>query len=261
MKNRSLQWTLAIVVTLLSAYYQRVTGPTYPLRGTAQLAGQAVQYRLERTYLTGIEQPVRITVADGEVRGEVRWRRFPTDQPWQTLEMTRTGEVLETKLPSQPPAGKIEYQVRLTKGADHVEFPPRAAVSRFKGDVTALVLAPHVLAMFLGMLMSTLAGIRAIAGTEFRKAMNWTLAFIFVGGFVFGPIMLKQAFGEWWGGVPFGWDLTDNKTLLAAVAWVAAAWLNREDRTSRVAVVVAAVATIGVFLIPHSVWGSEIKWQ
>jgi len=28
------------------------------------------------------------------------------------------------------------------------------------------------------------------------------------------------AFGQLWTGVPFGWDLTDNKTLLAALAWV-----------------------------------------
>jgi hypothetical protein len=261
MRNRPLQWTLAIVVTLASAYYQRVTGPTYPLKGAADLAGQAIEYRLERTHVTGVDQPVRVTAADAQVTGEVRWRRFPSDHPWETVPMVRSGEVLEARLPFQPPAGKVEYQVRLVKGAAHVEFPPRAAVSRFKGEVMASILAPHILAMFLGMLMSTLAGIRAIAGADFRGAMNWALGFILVGGFVFGPIMQHQAFGEWWAGVPFGWDLTDNKTLLAAVAWLAAWGVNRGARTSRAAIVVAALATLAVFMIPHSTWGSEIEWQ
>lgn len=261
MKNSRLLWILAILITLLSAYYQRVTGPSYPLKGTADLDGQTIQYRLERTYVTGNDQPVRVTAADPEVNGEVRWRRFPSDHPWEVRPMARSGDVLEATLPSQPPAGKIEYQVRLTKGAAHVEFPARAAVTRFKGQVMTAVLGPHILAMFLGMLMSTLAGLRAIAGADFRKAMHWTIGLILVGGFVFGPIMQKQAFGDWWAGVPFGWDLTDNKTLLAAVAWAVAAWFNRSGRTSRWVVVVAAIVTCAVFMIPHSVWGSEIKWQ
>jgi len=61
--------------------------------------------------------------------------------------------------------------------------------------------------------------------------------------------------------VPFGWDLTDNKTLVAAVAWLWAAWQMRGGRPARGAIMTAAVATLVVFAIPHSVWGSELKWD
>jgi hypothetical protein len=73
--------------------------------------------------------------------------------------------------------------------------------------------------------------------------------------------MQKYAFGAWWTGIPFGFDLTDNKTLGAAVAWLWAAWQMRGGRPARAAIIAAAVATLVVFAIPHSAWGSEIKWD
>ena len=41
------------------------------------------------------------------------------------------------------------------------------------------------------------------------------LLLLAVGGFILGPLVQNYAFGELWTGVPFGWDLTDNKTLIA----------------------------------------------
>jgi hypothetical protein len=60
--------------------------------------------------------------------------------------------------------------------------------------------------------------------------------------------------------VPFGYDLTDNKTLIAAVAWVLAVIQLRGGKQARMAVVLGAVVTMVVFAIPHSVWGSQAKW-
>jgi hypothetical protein len=73
--------------------------------------------------------------------------------------------------------------------------------------------------------------------------------------------MQHQAFGQWWTGVPFGWDLTDNKTVIAVAAWIFAAWQLRGGRHARVAVLLACLVTLAVFAIPHSVWGSQINWR
>ncbi|MCC7451332.1 MAG: hypothetical protein IT324_28240, partial [Anaerolineae bacterium] len=40
-----LLWTLAAVITLASVAYQRLTGPTYPVRGEATIDGATVKYR------------------------------------------------------------------------------------------------------------------------------------------------------------------------------------------------------------------------
>ena len=77
--------------------------------------------------------------------------------------------------------------------------------------------------MFFAMFLSNFTGLIAIAG--FKKQVFYgriTLLFLLAGGIVMGPVVQLYAFGELWTGVPFGWDLTDNKTLIAFLFWVAA---------------------------------------
>ena len=87
------------------------------------------------------------------------------------------------------------------------------------------------------------------------------IGLLLVGGFMLGPLMQKYAFGEWWTGVPFGFDLTDNKTLIAVAFWMFAAWRVRAGSPARAEVILAALVTLVVFAIPHSVWGTEINWD
>jgi hypothetical protein len=261
MRSRRVLWVLALVLTLASAVYQRMTGPTYPVRGHVVIGGNEVDYRLARSHETVADQPVAIEAPDTAVTGEMHWRRYPSPDPMQVSALERRGAMLEGALPRQPPGGKIQYQVRLSRAPEVVLVPAEPVVTRFKDPVSTAVLIPHVLAMFLGMLWSTRAGLAALTG-EPTRGLTWTtLALLVVGGFVLGPVMQFQAFGEWWTGVPFGYDLTDNKTLIAVAAWAVAAWLVRSGRPARGAVAMAALVTLVVFAIPHSVWGTEIDWN
>jgi len=254
-------WTIALAVTLVSAVYQRMTGPTYPVRGHVVLGGQDIAYRLERSHETGAEQVVQIRVPDASVTGEMSWRRYPSSEAFEKVPLARKADLLEAALPRQPPAGKIEYQIRLFRGEERVLVPPQPAMTRFKDSVAPWVLYPHILAMFLGMLWATRAGLAAASKEPTRVLTFIALAFLVLGGFVLGPVMQHQAFGSWWTGIPFGLDLTDNKTLIAVAAWVVAAFRMRGGRDARVAVGLAALITLAVFAIPHSVWGSEISWD
>jgi len=262
MRKNSTLWVMALVLTLASAVYQRVTGPSYPVRGTVTLGGQSYGLRLERTHETTDDQVLQLPIADREVTGEVRWRRFPSSEAFRTRALERRGDVLEATLPRQPPAGKLEYQVLLRRGVEQQLFPARPAVTRFKNPESLAVLIPHILAMFLAMLLSTRAGLAAVTGDRVGLYTVLTLAFLIPGGFVLGPIMQAQAFGDYWTGIPFGWDLTDNKTLIALVAWLLAAWtVWARPRRARLAVAGASLLMLLVFMIPHSTWGSEIQWD
>jgi len=266
MRRPWIQWTLAIVITLTSAVWQRMTGPTYPVRGGVQLAGEEIRLRLTRTHSITGRQPVTIEATNPAVTGVVEWRRYPTGDSWQAVPMRRVEDRLEAVLPPEPEplmpaAGKLEYRVKLSKGNDRAAFPAPAAVTRFKGDVPSIILAPHIVAMFVGMLLSTRAGVAALFGGRTGRATWLTLALLVAGGLVLGPIVQKLAFGAYWTGVPWGWDLTDNKTLIAAVAWAFAAWRVTGGRRAPVAVTVAALVTLIVFAIPHSMWGSEARWD
>ncbi|MBI4877207.1 MAG: hypothetical protein HY822_21445, partial [Acidobacteria bacterium] len=89
----------------------------------------------------------------------------------------------------------------------------------------------------------------------------WTVGFLLVGGMILGPVVQKYAFDAFWTGWPFGHDLTDNKTAVAFVAWVGAWVASARSRNPRRWMVFAALVTLAVFLIPHSVLGSELDYS
>jgi len=261
-KRLLLLWSLSLLVTLVSASWQRRSGPSYPARGTATLGSESIDYRLARSHVTGSSQPVEIRAADPGVVGELVWRRYPTRDEWTVTPMRRDGDRLVASLPSQPAAGKLEYRVRLTRGSEQREIPPAPAVTRFRGDVPLFVLAPHILAMFTGMLFSSLSGFAAVFGVAgARRYGRAALGLMSIGGLALGPLVQKYAFDAWWTGFPFGTDLTDNKTAIAVIAWIAALWWSRREGGSRRALVAAALVTLAVFAIPHSLFGSEIRWD
>ena len=256
-------WILAIVITLASAVYQRVTGPTYPVNGVVRFQGSEVSYELLRSHGGPGDQPVTLSVPDTTMSGALVWRRHGTDDPWIRQGLVRDGDDLSGTLPHQPPAGKLEYHVELTGGGETMTIPgDKNIVTRFKGDVPPAVLAPHVLLMFLAMLVSTRAGLEALVrGRRIRFYALLAAAVMFVGGMVFGPIVQKYAFGAYWTGFPVGMDLTDNKTLISMVMWMVALVAVTRNTKSRLWVFAASVVTLVIFMIPHSLHGSELKYE
>ncbi|MDD3742714.1 MAG: hypothetical protein PHX54_03725, partial [Lentimicrobiaceae bacterium] len=97
-----------------------------------------------------------------------------------------------------------------------------------------------------------------IKGLKTFKLSWLTLIFLFIGGLVFGPIVQKYAFGAYWTGFPFGYDLTDNKTAIAFVFWAWAVyklWRNPEKHGWAL---LASIVLMLIYIIPHSTLGSEI---
>ena len=261
MSNRTL-WILAIVLTLLSALYQRWTGPTYPVRLNEDLAGVHVKAKLLRSHSVSSDLDVGLEVPDAGVSGVLRWRHFPRDEPWIEVPLKRDGDRLTAMIPAQPSAGKVEYSVILSAGSDSWVLPgTQAVVARFKGDVPVYILAPHIFFMFFAMLWSNRTGMEALAGGpgRDRQALT-TLVLLVLGGLILGPIVQKYAFGAYWTGWPFGEDLTDNKLAVAVLAWVWAAWRRGEGKGARAIAIVAALIVFAVYMIPHSMNGSTLDY-
>jgi len=255
-------WVLAFLLTAASAVYQRLTGPTHPLRGEVELGGAKIKYRLIRSHGGDGGAPVRVEVADKETTGSLAWKRYKTRDSWSYAAMSREGGELVGLLPHQPPAGKLDYRVILQKGLERVTLGGRPVTIRFRGDVPLPVLVVHVITMFGGMLLATRAGLEFFAPQPcYGPLVLWTLALLFAGGLVLGPVVQKYAFGEYWTGWPHGTDLTDNKTAVAWLAW-AAAWLGSKwGKRPGWWVLAASVITLVVFAIPHSMFGSELKHE
>ncbi|HNY08788.1 MAG TPA: hypothetical protein PKO42_02770 [Tenuifilaceae bacterium] len=260
--KKALLWIAAIIVTILAAIYQRDTGPTNPKRITYTIEGTTYKAKLPRSGNSTSDCKVSLNLPLTST-ATLYFRRYSTQDSFSPIPFIPEDEKTQSAyLPQMPPAAKLEYYIVVNEGNNPMEIMRNSpVVIRYKGDVPAWALIPHILAMFLAMLYSSLAGLAAAFKMEsFRKFAIITLVLLLVGGFVLGPIIQFYAFGQAWTGFPLGFDLTDNKTLIALLIWLAAVIANRKHSRPKI-VIAAAIVTIVVFSIPHSTKGSELNYE
>ena len=259
---------LAVLIAIGSMIYQRSTGPTYPKKINFEIGGNTYSDKLVRSH--GGDDPciVKILMPDNNVNAILLYHRYKAAEEYDTVVMERITEdgnsYLHAYLPTQPPAGKLQYFIELYNDNERISIPEKeVVVIRFKGDVPATALIPHVLLMIIAIILSTLAGILAIARNKyFRIYTLLTYLSILVGGMILGPIVQKYAFGSYWTGIPFGWDLTDNKTLFAFLFWNIALFTNLNKNKPRyIWVWLAAFVWLVIYAIPHSMFGSELDYE
>jgi len=264
MARSILFWILAILFTFSMSLYQRMTGPTHALRGTAAIAGTEIPYRLARSHGGDDNHQVRIDPGDAPIEGRVEWKRFKTRDEWVKVAMTRVDGVLVAELPHQPPGGKLIYRVFLASGPETTPLPEEPAIIRFRNAIPWFVLIPHVLAMFGALLLSTRTGLEFFSrDPRVVKLTWWTIGMLILGGGILGPILQKIAFGDYWTGWPHGTDLTDNKTLVALLVWIGALVVIKRMKPRKPAAwtLAASILTLVVYAIPHSVLGSELDYE
>jgi hypothetical protein len=261
-------WIIATIVMLAAAAYQEMTGPTYPLKGMFTVAGKEYHYKLRRTHGGLGNETASIPDPGAGINGDLMYRRLGLDEPFTAVPLAREQGKLYADLPHQPPAGKLEYYFMLDTPAGKLNVPSgRMVVIRFKGDVPARVLVPHIILMFFGMLFCVRTALEIFhPGARLRRLAWYTLGLLSLGGMVFGPIVQKYAFGQYWTGIPFGLDLTDNKLLLLVLFWIGAVIALGWPRTpvkplARWLCVLAALLTVLVYLIPHSMYGSTLDYR
>jgi hypothetical protein len=258
-------WFLAFLITMAAAIYQRHTGPTYPRELDITLNNNKYALKLIRSLALNERSEVMLAITDSSVKAKLFFKRFKSEEEYQVTEFKYRAEQKKegffAAVPQQPAAGKLQYFIEIsdTKGTQTF-FKDSPIVIRFKGGVPAFILIPHILLMFLAMLFSTLAGLMSVIKYPlYKKYTNWTLIVIIAGGMVLGPVVQYYAFGDLWTGVPFGWDLTDNKTLIALIFWILAFFMNRKNDRP-VYTTVAAIVLLLVYSIPHSLFGSQLDY-
>jgi len=263
-------WVFAVLLTGTVLIYQRMTGPTYPKRVSVELEGQPMKFKLLRSWQKekvpgDISHVALLNVGDQDLEGyeaECRYKRNGTADEWTVVGMYREGDGMLAALPTQPPAGKLAYTITLKKNNVNYVVTEEPVVIRFKDHIPGWVPPPHVLLIFTALLFSTMTAVEALRrGKRVLPYSILTLVSMLIGGLIMGPLMQKYAFGAYWTGWPFGQDLTDNKTLVAFIFWLIAFFVLRKNRQNRFWPVLAAIITISVFVIPHSVLGSEFDYS
>jgi len=287
MLKKIIIWTVAIVITLSAAVYQRYTGPTKPKRIEFALKDSTYKVKLDRSsgeddnmggHPGSKDAKIKLSIYNPNVTARIFYRKYNTSEEWTSADFTRYHRKMDNwfmnkilgiyevngllaKLPQQPPAGKLEYYIEVYDGEDIAILRKESPiVIRFKAPVPNIVLIPHIIIMFFAMFLSNLAGLMAGANIS-RFRLYTILAFVFltIGGMILGPIVQEYAFGDLWTGIPFGWDLTDNKTLIAFIFWLVALIGTRKSRR-RYLTVIASIILFLIYTIPHSMFGSELDY-
>jgi hypothetical protein len=75
---------MAIALTALALIYQGMNGPTKPKKVELWLNdNQVYKFKLPRSYGGANNCLIELPVSDPQVSGEIYYRKFPTNDPWQ----------------------------------------------------------------------------------------------------------------------------------------------------------------------------------
>jgi hypothetical protein len=255
-------WGLAFLITILAAYYQRITGPTYPRKINLNLQGKEHTFRFIRSAENHANAVINLGVVDTAVSAELYYRRYPVQEEYKKQIFSRDAEgSLKAEMPAQAKAGKLEYFVLIHAGQQTYQlFKNENLILRYKGRVPSFYLNTHIFLIFFAMFFSNLSALLVLFKMPRYKSYLYITFFLFLtGGMILGPVVQYYAFDTFWSGIPFGWDLTDNKMLLAFIFWVWAFWGNiKRDKPGLI--ILAALITLIIFSIPHSMFGSELDY-
>lgn len=253
-------WLIAFVITLSSAYYQRISGPTYPQKQKFIFYDTTINFKFLRSY-DQQKAPIELKIPN-ELEASLYYRKYPSSDTFEIVKFNKTDSCQIAFLPQQPPAGKLQYYIKIySKEKIYFKNDHNPVVLRFKGKVPDTILLVHIIFIFAAMLFANVTGLLAVFKKPRQEIFGQiTLVLMLIGGAIFGPIVQKYAFGHYWTGIPFGWDLTDNKTLFALIAWIFAVLLNLKKHRYW-ATIVAAIITLVIFAIPHSLFGSQLDYS
>ncbi len=271
MQKTRLLWVVAVIIMITAVFYQRTTGPTYPVKGKLNVAGEQYKYKLLRTHETTAKAKITLpNTGDESFEASLNYKRYQTKDEFTVQAFTLEEDAYTSRLPIQPSAGKMEYFITGKLEGKSFRIPEdikETIVLRYKDPVPGWVLWPHVFMMFFAVLFGMRASLSAaFEPSTMRKWALVSLVGMTIGGMMLGPLVQKYAFGEYWTGFPYGKDFTDNKMLIMWLAWVIALAIigfkpKKKEMINRVVVVFAAIVMTLTYLIPHSMGGSTLDYD
>ncbi len=269
---------ISIVLTLLLLAGARRLTSGRPADLVSEEQGLRVYHRTV-TEKVGPGQPALRARIDPVQRAAlvVRWTSPPSNEIGARPLVEIEKGIYEGFLPEFAKGTKLKYWITASN-VDGTKVripmdPGKFGVLKYKGEASKIAIGAHVVFMFgafFFMVMSFLAAIEILRGREDKKnavrAARWAIVSSFIGGWPLGFLLNHQTFGTLWEGFPFGYDVTDNKTQLIFVFWLASLLLVRgsfigkgeeKDLLGRkafaLAIAACFVVSVALFIIPHSI--------
>lgn len=179
-----------------------------------------------------------------------------------------------TEIPGGELGSRTYYYLEAMDGAGNRVVLPETATDdfqteydyfkvRFEGRASFILLLLHIVLMIAAFFLLIHALYYAMyylqtgeKASPLVLTVNWGITAFFITGFPIGWVIEKQVLGNYWEGIPFGWDITDSKTLIILILWLVFIILQRTGKitikTFARWVIVNTIITVLLFLIPHS---------
>lgn len=216
------QWIIAIIITLGISYYLRISNQTKSIEGTILIDKNEIKFKLPRTYNIGLDTSVRLSIQDTAYKAYLLYRQHKTDSQFTRLSMQRQDTTLIAFLPNQNPGVKLEYFIELQHGNNKYTIPNNIkVVALFKDSIPMGVLLPHIIIAFFAVIYTNVTLLEALfKGTKVVIYSLITVVFILFGDLFLGPIVNNYAFGKYLTGVPFNFNIAENKYLYSFICWI-----------------------------------------
>jgi len=183
-------------------------------------------------------------------------------------------------IPSQEKGKRVYYYIMVEdkKGnkltlPDKIETIDPPFMLKFKGKVPVVLIIAHVLGMAAALFFTFLTfffAIDTLLGKDILKKLGFSISFtaisIFIGGMLVGAWVTHYTFGGYWEGIPIGWDITDNKTLIILLYWLVMLFLMKgtifkkdeklnllKPKSLAAFTLIGVFLTILLYLVPHSI--------
>jgi len=256
---KGLLWILALLITCSAAYYQRVSSPTYPSVVIIPIEMQKYPVPFLHSHTGKSDCPIILQIGDISVKGELYYRKYPSQSEMTKLEMKREGDKLVAAMPNQSPGVKVEYRVDLFKNGVQLNYTiSKPTILLFEGEIPKFPFFMNLAVLGLAIFLSTWSGLLALFGSGASKffSMLTFISFI-IGGFIIAPIVHKYAVNDWWTGFPIGYSLNNNKFFLASLVWLVVV-VTIQRKYNRIISVVASLLSLLIFLIPSTFVENEV---
>lgn len=236
------------------------------IEGTVETGRGEVAYSLPRSELVGREVVVLLkgpvpSGTGGSVRyrvvGEPTWKT--TAMTPQTFEARDGGSVrridgVGARLPAlDERAAAYEYLVVVTDGVTKpLSITKDVAVrARYRAPIPWPLGTLQTLLAFAVGLLAIRAALEAVLPDGDWEWLAWSeVIAVAVSVLVVAPVIGWRSLASVWSAVPLSWGWTENRVLLLLAAWAIAAVLSHQTHRGRVAVLLAALATVTVALLP-----------
>ncbi len=266
-----IRYAAAFILTILMLAIARKTSTRHAVEFNTAIEG--VSFSHNTTTESFGESPV-LTVKASDTNNITAMVYFSNKAggPYESLVMNPGPDGFSCELPVLPKGQKWFYHINISRnGVPLAVFPAKDdQFIKFKGHVSPLVIYPHIFFMFATIftgLITVFLAFEALKNKEYIiksvKYLMWTVIFVFIGGIPLGYLVAYQTFGQGWGGIPIGWDITDNKTLIILFFWLITFLLSLKGlkggdlKISRslyfALVILSFVVTFISYMIPHSI--------